>query len=137
MATTAITEDTPMRIPSTVRNERSLFERSEATAIPMASENGTATSLPLVALHTPVADVDHAVGVLGDVPLVGDEDDGVAVGVELLEHAHDLLAGGAVEVPGGLVGEQDGRAHDQGPRDGHPLALTAGELVGLVVHAVG
>ena len=33
MATTAITEETPMRMPSTVRNERSLFERREATAM--------------------------------------------------------------------------------------------------------
>src|SRR5687767_8672406 len=121
-----MTDETPIRIPRTVRNERSLFERREATAIPMASENGIRTrrmSLPLVALHPAVADLQHAVGVRGDVVLVGDEDDRVAVRVELLEHAHDLLAGGAVEVPGRLVGEKDRRPHDEGAGDGDALAL--------------
>ena len=56
--------------------------------------------------------------------------------VQLLEQAHDLLAGGGVEVSRGLVREQDGRPHHQGARDGHPLALAAGELVGLVGDAV-
>jgi hypothetical protein len=42
MATTAITEATPMRMPRTVRNERSLLERREAKARAMASEKGMA-----------------------------------------------------------------------------------------------
>ena len=57
------------------------------------------------------------------------------VAVQLLEQPHDLLAGGAVEVAGGLVGQQDRRAHHQRARDGHALALAARELVGLVVDA--
>jgi hypothetical protein len=44
IATTAITELTPIRMPSTVRKERSLLERSEATATRTASENGTRAS---------------------------------------------------------------------------------------------
>src|SRR6266852_400940 len=44
MATTAITEETPMRMPSTVSRERSLLARREAMAMAMASENGI--SLP-------------------------------------------------------------------------------------------
>src|SRR5262245_14220602 len=131
MATTAITEETPIRIPSTVRNERSLLARSEAKAMRTASENGM-SGPPLVALDLPVADVDRAVRVLRDVALVGDEDDGVAVLVELLEQPHDLLARGRVEVPRGLVGQQDRGAHDQGAGDGHALALAAGQLVRLV-----
>ena len=38
--TTAITEVTPMRMPSTVRNERSLLARSDARAMPMALAKG-------------------------------------------------------------------------------------------------
>ena len=44
MATTAITEDTPIRMPSTVRNERSLFARSDVNAMRMASLKGTAAT---------------------------------------------------------------------------------------------
>ena len=66
---------------------------------------------------------------------VGHQDDGVSLGVELIEQIHDLFAGLRIQVPGGLVGEDDGRVIDQGSGDGHALALSAGELVGLVVHA--
>ena len=48
--------------------------------------------------------------VLGDVGLVGDQHDGVAPGVQCVEERHDLDAGLGVEVAGGLVGEDDGRA---------------------------
>ena len=45
------------------------------------------------------------------------------------------IAGFGVEVAGGFVGEDDGGLVDEGAGDGDALALTAGELVGLVVHA--
>ena len=44
MATIAITEETPIRMPSTVRNERSLFERRDVKAMRMASLKGTAST---------------------------------------------------------------------------------------------
>src|SRR5436190_24315163 len=106
MATTAITEDTPIRIPSTVRKERSLLLRREATAMATASLKGIGSfRLPpgQVALDAAVANVDGAVGVVGDVLLVGDQDDGVAFRVQPLEEGHDLVAGGGVQVSGGLV----------------------------------
>ena len=53
------------------------------------------------------------------------------------EELEDLVARLAVEVAGGLVGQQQRRPLDQGPGDGHPLALAAGHLVGAVAHAVG
>src|ERR1700692_2498038 len=62
----------------------------------------------MVAGDDAVADGDDAMGVLGDIGLVGDDDDGVAVGVKLVEESHDLVAGFGVEVSGGLVGEDDG-----------------------------
>ncbi len=89
----------------------------------------------MIAGDDAVADGDDAVGVLGDVGLVGDDDDGVAAGVEIVEEGHDLVAGLGVEVSGGLVGEDDGGAVDEGAGDGDALALAAGELVGLVHHA--
>ena len=79
-----------------------------------------------------VFDVDDAVGVLGDVVLVGDENDGVAFGVQPSKSAmisspvceSRLPVGSSARMMDGLV--------DQGARDGDALALAAGELVGLV-----
>jgi hypothetical protein len=45
MATTAITEETPMRMPRTVRKERSLFARREERAMVMASVKGMVSTL--------------------------------------------------------------------------------------------
>ncbi len=53
----------------------------------------------------------------------------------VVEQRHDLDAGLGVEVAGRFVGQDDGGPVDQGAGDGDALALTAGELVGLVVHA--
>ena len=50
--------------------------------------------------------------------------------VELLEHLQDFLAGVRVEVAGRLVGEQQRRAVDQRPGDGHALLLAAGSCDG-------
>ena len=69
--------------------------------------------------------------------VVRDHDQRHAAGVELLEQAHHLVAGGTVEVAGGLVGQEQRRLHDGGARDRHALALAAGQLVGPVLGAVG
>ena len=54
-----------------------------------------------------------------------------------LEKVYDLLAVFGIKVSGGLVGEHHrGRVH-QSPTDGHPLLLTAGELVRQVVLPAG
>mgnify|MGYP000853332557 CR=1 FL=1 len=45
----------------------------------------------------------------GDLVVVGDEHDGAALAMELVELRHDLHARGAVEVARGLVGEEDER----------------------------
>ena len=66
----------------------------------------------------------------GDVRVVGHENDAVALAVQLLEEGQDLLARARVESPGGLVGEEERGTVGQGARDGHPLALAAGELGG-------
>jgi hypothetical protein len=46
------------------------------------------------------------------------------------EERRDADRRGRVEVPGGLVGQQDRRAVDEGARDRHALLLAAGQLVG-------
>ena len=42
----------------------------------------------------------------------------------------------AVQVAGGFVGDDQHGIGDQGACDGHTLLLSAGEFLGLVVHAV-
>src|SRR3569833_2771804 len=49
--------------------------------------------------------------------------------VDPVQHLHDADAGRRVDVPGGLVGEQDHRTVDDRPRAGDPLLLTTGQLV--------
>ena len=71
----------------------------------------------------------------GPLPVVGDDDHRGPVGVELGQHREHLVAGPAVEVAGGLVGQdQRGPGHHR-PGDGHPLALAARQLRRTVVRA--
>ena len=62
----------------------------------------------LVLLHLAVADVDDAVGMQGDIVLVGHQHNRVALLVEAREQRHDVVAGDAVQIPGGLIGQQNG-----------------------------
>jgi hypothetical protein len=61
---------------------------------------------------------------------MGDQEERRAAGADVLEqHLHDLAGGGAVEVAGGLVGEQDGRLIDESQVSRYPnlssiLAIT-------------
>src|SRR5690606_33024768 len=80
-----------------------------------------------------VADLDDAIGLFGNRRLVRDEDDGVAVAVQLAEDLHYLPPARAVERAGRLVGENDLPAIHQRPRDGDALLLPAGELAGAVL----
>ncbi len=84
-----------------------------------------------------VSDVNDALATRGDVGFVGHDEDGLALAVEFGEEVEDFDAGLGVEVSGRLVGEQDGGPLDECPGDGDALALTAGHLVGSVVHSIG
>jgi hypothetical protein len=66
---------------------------------------------------------------------VGDAHDGHPLGVEGEEELEDLGARLRVQVPGGLVGEEQRGLRDERPGDRHPLLLSAGELVRRVVEA--
>ena len=51
----------------------------------------------------------------------------------LRDELQDLIARRRVEVSRGLVGQDQGRLLDDGPRDGDALLLAAGEFVGVAV----
>jgi hypothetical protein len=57
--------------------------------------------------------------------------------VEAVEEVEDLGAGRRVEVAGRLVGEEDAGPRDQGPGDGHSLALASGQFRGAVIEPIG
>ena len=93
--------------------------------------------LALVGEDAAVAHRHHAVGVGGDVGLVRHQDDRDAfLAVELRQRLHDLVRGARVKIAGRLVGKEQARRIDQGPRDRHPLLLAAGELARRVSRAI-
>ena len=87
-----------------------------------------------VRFDDPVRYPDNSFGRLGDVLVVGHENDGNPFFlIELFKYAQDFLAGSGVEVAGGFIGEEQGGVVDQGPGDGDTLLLSAGELRGFMV----
>ena len=92
---------------------------------------------PVSATMLAVEDLDFAGHALGDGVVVGDDDDGRAGLVELVDQGQDGLPGGLVEVAGRLVGEHDGGLADQRSGDRDALALPAGELGGTGMVALG
>ena len=77
-------------------------------------------------------------GALGGQRVVGDHDDRLLeFAVELFEQLEDLAAGGAVEIAGRLVGDQQVGVGDDGPGDGDALLLAAGELARVMMLAAG
>jgi len=82
--------------------------------------------------HLSVLQADDPLGLDGDGVVVGDENHGVALAVDVLEHGQHLTAGAGVQGSGGLVGQDDRRTAHQSPGNGHPLLLAAGELHRLV-----
>ncbi len=67
---------------------------------------------------------------------MGGEDKSGAELIYLLQEIDDLPAVEGIQVPGGLVRDDDLRPVDHGPGDRHPLFLAAGKLVGKVAHLI-
>jgi sphingomyelin phosphodiesterase acid-like 3 len=85
-----------------------------------------------------IAHPDLSVGGAGDLGGVGDQDQGEASGLlEAVEEGQDLALVLAVEVAGGLVGEDQGRLVGQGPGDGHPLPFSHGKAARPMGLAMG
>jgi hypothetical protein len=73
-----------------------------------------------------VDELDAAVGLLGNVGIVGDHEDGVAGTVQFAEQADDDFFVGLIEIAGGLVGENELGLIDERAGDSHALLFTAG-----------
>ena len=88
-------------------------------------------------LHLPsVTQEDVASGVTAEFGVVGDEDDGSAFGMQLLEEDENLEGGARVKVSSGFVRKDDRRVVDQGAGDGDTLHLSAAHLVALMLKSV-
>ena len=74
--------------------------------------------------HLATLQHDDLVGIDDGGQAVGDDQRG-AVFRHLLQRRLDLVLGEAVERRGGFVEDQDGRALENGARDGHALLLAA------------
>src|SRR5574343_1230283 len=131
--TITITAAMPMMTPSEVRALRSQLPRKEETAVEKVSRH-----MPLLRFgqHAVTHQAD-AVGVRGHVLVVGDQHDGVALLLELLEQRQDLGAGLRIERAGRFVGQDHRRSVDQGAGDGDALLLAAGQFARTMPHAAG
>ncbi len=90
-----------------------------------------------VLAYLAVAQHDVAAAVLCNLGIVGHEDDGASLAVELLEEHQDFEAGAGIQVTGCLVRQNNGRVVDESARNGYALHLSARHLVALVLQAVG
>ena len=119
------------RIPTLARRNRSRG-RSRAGTGRLASvmaRNPGAGPGRAVGHDAPVQHLDHPGHASGpQAQVVGDDDDGRPLGVQVLEKFQDGEAGDTVQVPGRLVGQDDRRASDDRPGNGDPLALAPREL---------
>ena len=71
---------------------------------------------------------DAAVGLLGDVGVVGDHENGVAGAVKFAEQSDNDFFVGFVEVAGGLVGQDEFGLIDESAGNGDALLFAAGKL---------
>ncbi len=58
---------------------------------------------------------------------------GLALLVQFKQQVDNFRAGLAVQIAGRLVGEQNSRPGHKRPRQGHPLLLAAGQLLGRML----
>src|SRR6185436_17539025 len=155
----AMTEATPITMPSVVRKLRKLCARiddSAARAPSVAAKTtgyrvrttgrargtrrsvlGAAALIEPVLQHFAVLQAHDALPVRRHIRLVRDDDYCLSVVVQLVEQREDLDARLRVEVTRRLVREQDRRVRDERARDCNALPLAARELVRQVIGAVG
>src|SRR3954465_11883693 len=86
----------------------------------------------------PVRHEEHTIrGAPGEAHLVRDDDHRHALSGEARDHVEHLVDHLGVEGGGRLVEEHELRLHREGPRDRHPLLLSAGQLRGQLRGLVG
>src|ERR1700681_984757 len=84
----------------------------------------------------PVEEMDVPVVVTRVAGIVRDHADRRAALMQLAQQIHDGFAALRIEIPGGLVRQEDHGFTPDGPRDGHALLLSARELTGKVFRTV-
>lgn len=87
----------------------------------------------LVGHDLPTAYLNDTVGHGGQGRVMGDHDDGASgLAAGLLQKPQHLFAGLVVQGTGGLVAQQELGVFGQGPGNGHPLLLAAGQRFGVL-----
>ena len=127
---------TPIATQTKKNSSRRQEARSSRTRHPKdeASWRGTAAVLD----HPAVAQRDRDVGAGRQLRIVRHQHQRRLAGaVDAEQQLDDRVAGGGIEVAGGLVGEQQRRIVGQRAGDGDALLLAAGELRRIVMAAVG
>lgn len=72
-----------------------------------------------------------------DIRIVGNENDGLSLGMEAFENREDFRTGFRIESSRRLVGENDGRISNDCPGNRHALLLSAGKFVRTVPGFLG
>ena len=110
----------------------------EVTASVGKKDAKSAEPVQELGLDATIDELDLAIGGGGNRLAVGDEKDGgFLFASEAGDEFDDGVTGGGVEIAGGFVGEKNRGLVDEGAGDGGALKLSAGELVGAVVGAIG
>src|SRR4029079_5226633 len=112
------------------------LERHRAAEAGWARAGWLSARATRIVLDQPIAHVDAPGERRRDLAVMGDDEKRRSLAVELVQQGHDLCARVRVEVPGRLVGKEDGRFADDRTGDRHSLALSSGELRGAVVEAM-
>src|SRR5208337_429961 len=87
--------------------------------------------------HETVFKHNFAIGPAGDLGIVRHQHQrGSGLAIPLEEQIENQLSVHRVEVAGGLVGHDNRRRDHKSPRQRHTLLLAAGELHGIVIHAL-
>src|SRR5260370_31219946 len=155
----AMTAPTPMMMPRLVRHERIFLlaiARSAMRIVAINSISATpeiilklrqrpqnfAGNLPvlnrLIFADLSVAEDKRTLGELRNIGFVGHQHDSQStLVIEFLKYFHDLNRRSAVEVAGGLIGQQNCRPVYHRPRNGHALFLSPAELRREVLRALG
>ena len=110
----------------------------EVTASVDKKDAKSAEPVQELGLDAAVDELDLAISGGGNRLAVGDEEDGgFFFASEAGDEFDDGVTGGGVEIAGGFIGEKNRGLVDEGAGDGGALTLSAGELVGAVVGAIG
>ena len=114
------------------------FMAKEITASMGKKDAKSAEPVQDLGLDATIDELDLAIGGGGNRLTMGDKKDGgFFFASEASDEFDDGVTGGGVEIASGFVGEKNRRLVDEGTGDGGALKLSAGELVGAVVGAIG